>query len=58
MGNLYFIIKMEHSVHGLASLLGSRFFVLVYVWYKRKTFQQVYFRNDRLEAYLSMEFKV
>ena len=26
MGNLYFIIKMEHNVLGLASLLGSRFF--------------------------------
>lgn len=26
MGNLYFIIKMEHNVLGLPSLLGSRFF--------------------------------
>jgi len=26
MGNLYFIIKMEHNMLGLASLLGSRFF--------------------------------
>ena len=26
MGNLYFIIKMEHNVLGLAHLLGSRFF--------------------------------
>lgn len=26
MGNLYFIIKMEHNVLGLASLLGSRIF--------------------------------
>ena len=26
MGNLYFIIKMEHNVLGLASLLGSRLF--------------------------------
>lgn len=27
MGNLYFNIKMEHNVLGLANLLGNRFFV-------------------------------
>lgn len=53
MGNLYFIIKMEHNVLGLANLLGSGFFVYCNLGIQdRLTFQLVYFRHDRLEAYL------
>lgn len=52
MGNLYFIIKMEHNVLGIANLLGSRFFVYYMLGIKeRLKFQQVYFRHDSLEAH-------
>ena len=51
MGNLYFIIKMEHNMLGLASLLRSRFFGQHTLGIKeRLTFQQVYLwtRNSYL----------